>query len=263
MVYEKTAFLNDHKEELMALAKMNAPFLFFDFDGTLTPIVATPDLAFLSEHRKKILSDIKMKMPIAIVSGRNLIDLKERVGVEGIYYVGSHGLEIETPEGELFQIPIPRLAQEEYMEVTSVLQKKISPLPGIFIENKHFCFAVHYRLADVEVEKKALELVFNSLSKTKYLSLQHGKRVVEVKPNVDWHKGSAVLWILEREDSKKKIEPLVFYFGDDATDENAFKTLDGKAVTVCVMNPLRKTNAGYFLNDVEEVYSFIASLDFL
>ena len=76
-------------------------FLFLDYDGTLTPIVSTPDLALCPSEVKATLVKLRdlPKVSLAIISGRSLEDIREKVGIPGIIYVGNHGLEIENPAG--------------------------------------------------------------------------------------------------------------------------------------------------------------------
>ena len=72
-------------------------FLFLDYDGTLTPIVSLPELALCPSDVKRVLEELRdlTNVHVAIISGRSLEDLRKRVGVSDITYVGSHGLEME------------------------------------------------------------------------------------------------------------------------------------------------------------------------
>jgi trehalose 6-phosphate phosphatase len=69
--------------------------IFLDYDGTLTEIQKLPELAVLDKDVREILEKLKQKYTLGIVSGRALNDVKSLVKVDGIFYSGNHGLEIE------------------------------------------------------------------------------------------------------------------------------------------------------------------------
>src|ERR1700750_1310121 len=72
--------------------------LFLDFDGTISPIVAKPELASIDAQIKCTIERLKETggIQIAIISGRQLADVRARAGIDGIIYAGNHGLEIES-----------------------------------------------------------------------------------------------------------------------------------------------------------------------
>src|SRR5690625_7843786 len=74
---------------------------FFDYDGTLSPIVSRPEDAVLPEKTKELLSRLAGNERMTIISGRDKEDVKKRVGLSGVYYAGSHGFEIEDPLGRI------------------------------------------------------------------------------------------------------------------------------------------------------------------
>ncbi|HEY9304241.1 MAG TPA: trehalose-phosphatase, partial [Mycobacterium sp.] len=75
------------------------PAVFFDFDGTLSDIVNNPDAAQLVEGAADALTSLGAQCPVAILSGRDLADVRERIGLPGIWYAGSHGFELTGPDG--------------------------------------------------------------------------------------------------------------------------------------------------------------------
>lgn len=87
-----------HADELASrLARGGAVFL--DYDGTLTPIVADPEEAHLSAETREVIGELARHVPVAVISGRVLGDVRARVELDRIYYAGSHGFEISFPNG--------------------------------------------------------------------------------------------------------------------------------------------------------------------
>lgn len=97
--------------------------LLLDYDGTLAPIAPHPDLATLPPETKAVLQRLSnhSDVYVAIISGRNVDNVKKMVGIEGITYAGNHGLEILHPDGSKFVHPMPA----EYEEKVSGLLKSL------------------------------------------------------------------------------------------------------------------------------------------
>ena len=132
-------------------------------------------------------------------------------------------------------------------------EKKSLKIKGIIIENKFYTLSVHYRLVEKRVVEKLKKKFYNIAApyqKENKILVTHGKKVLEVRPNIIWNKGSMVRWILSRLHLK---DALIVYIGDDKTDEDAFKALKKKALTVLVSKKNKHTLAKYRLNSPEEV----------
>ena len=117
--------------------------IFLDYDGTLTPIVSHPEKAFLSDSTRQTLRALAMQEPVAILSGRELEDVRKRVAIDGIVYAGSHGFDIVGPRQLRRQeaiefLPALDLAEKE-------LREKLAGIAGALIERKRFSIATHYR----------------------------------------------------------------------------------------------------------------------
>lgn len=174
--------------------------IFLDFDGTLTPIVSSPEKTVLAETMKGILRRLT-EYPgcqVAIVSGRSLKNLKQLVGIKNIIYAGNHGLEF----GDLktsFKVPVPT----KYKVLLRSLRKKIvngcAAIPGVLIEEKKFSLSLHYRLVSKE-DARVMMNTFCSITeihkKQGELTIMAGKKVLEILPPVSWNKGNIVLLIL-------------------------------------------------------------------
>ena len=240
--------------------------LLSDYDGTLTPIVGRPVDAVLSPETRDELKQMSERpdFSVGIISGRSLPDIKMMVGLNGIYYAGNHGLEIEGPDLN-FVSPSARAAQTQIKVLSGQLSARLGNIEGVIIEDKGLSLSVHYRLVK-EGEEKTIAEIFRWIT-TPWLNegkirVTSGKKVWEVRPPIGWNKGKAVETISQKIKQSLAIEqPLTLYLGDDVTDEDAFKVLHypkGWSVFVGPENP--SSNAGYFLNSTSEVLTFLSRL---
>jgi len=234
-------------------------FLFLDYDGTLTPIVKRPELAILSKKRKVILKKLSRspKLTIAIISGRKLADVKKTVGLNNIYYAGNHGFEISGPGIKLVH-PKAQKYKPYLKQIAAKLKKSLKNISGIIIEDKDLCLSLHYRLAKSKDLKK-IKTIFNRTIKPlkKHVKITFGKKILEVRPKINWHKGKAVLWLFKKLSQNKKDIPI--YIGDDQTDEDAFKALRKKGLTIRV-GKSKGSRAQQCLKDIDSVYTFLLSM---
>lgn len=236
-------------------------FLFLDYDGTLTPIADTPQKAVIPEKTRELLNDLSTKhnCALAIISGRSLDDIKRIVGLKGIIYVGNHGLQIQGPKIK-FAAQVPLRYKSVLKQIKNELNKKLSFIKGAFIEDKGLSLTLHYRLVD----KKQIHHVKTIFHETVILyfvgdkiRIKPGKMVLEIRPPVEWDKGKVVLWLLTRQlFAARKERVLPVYIGDDIADEDAFKVLKNKGLTIFVGRP-RESYAGYYLKDPDEVADFL------
>ena len=233
--------------------------LFLDYDGTLTPIVSRPEDAVLSEKMRDILIRLAAQCTVAVVSGRGLKDVKKRVGIDDLYYAGSHGFEIEGPNDLKMEhdkaksfLPVLDDAEENLIELLSDIQ-------GAQVERKKFSIAVHYRNV-AENETSVVEGTVNQIIE-KYAELRksYGKKVYELRPDIDWDKGKAITWLMDALDIELPgVTP--FYIGDDLTDEDAFRTLELKGTGIVVGEGFRITAARYRLENTDRVVDFLNEL---
>ncbi len=237
-------------------------FLFLDYDGTLTPIVQTPQQAVLSHDIKTLLKRLTKKCDLAIISGRSLKDVKKRVGIKGIFYAGNHGWEIEGRGIRFKSRIVPRL-KKVLQHIRDGLKSKLSGIKGVFVEDKGLSLSVHYRLAD----KKDIGRIRNSFDEVTHFFLIRkkikgslGKKVFEVRPPLAWDKGTVVLWLLSAQKSiLKKGAPYPVYLGDDVTDEDAFKALKKKGLGIFVGRP-KDSYARFYLKGPHDVKKFLEQI---
>lgn len=239
-------------------------FICLDYDGTLTPIADTPDKAALSDQAKSALMKLinNSGCRLSIISGRSLQDIKMRVGLENVIYAGNHGLEIEGPSTKL-EGTIPERLRAVIRHIYKELQDRLIGIRGVIVEDKTITLSIHYRMAKSDdaltVKKIVNEITKPYLGKNK-MKVTAGKKVLEIKPDIEWDKGKVVLWLLARQQFKlddKKILPI--YIGDDVTDEDAFKVLRSKGLTIFV-GESGISQAEYYLKDTKEVIEFISRL---
>ena len=245
------------------LKKAKAIFLFLDYDGTLTPIVKKPELAILSSRMRALLEKNahKQRTEVAIISGRSLKNIKNLVNIKNISYVGNHGLELEGPRLKYTNsnaLRIKRYLDKIYKE----LAKALSGFKGVLIEHKGLTLSIHYRLLkgknSLAEVLKIIRRATKTFIKQKKIKITHGKKVVEIKPKINWDKGKIVLWLLNYLKKKKPWEDtLSIYLGDDTTDEDVFNVLRNRGIGIFVGNSDKKSLAKFYLKNTKEVAIFL------
>ncbi len=245
-------------ESLKILLHGKKPALFLDYDGTLTAIVDHPDLAVLSDTMKNALQTLQKRCPIAVISGRDLEDVRKKVGLSGMYYAGSHGFDMLDPEGRSISRGNPDTINTTLDQAEATLKGRLSAINGILLERKKYSLAVHYRQVAVDNHDAVRKVVEGFMEEQSALQVLPGKMVFDLKPAEDWHKGKAIQWILQQlpEDDR-----LAIFIGDDTTDEDGFRTFrESGGVGIVVMNNVRPTAARFRLNDVQQVEDFLKQL---
>lgn len=236
--------------------------LLLDFDGTLAPIVERPELAAIPPATREVLDRLLASAGVeaAVVSGRGMADARERAGIRGIPYAGNHGMEIEGPGVHRIH-PEAAAARPALEAVRGRLSRELREVPGSLVEDKGLTLSVHYRLVERDQVPRVRDTVLAISAASPDLHVTEGKEVLEVRPRVDWNKGRAVEFLLDHLDPAAGVP--VLYLGDDATDEDAFRTLRdrgaGEGVLVADPPPAR-TAASSYLRDPSEVATLFADL---
>jgi len=193
--------------------------LFLDFDGVLSPIVPRPDDAYVPEPTRRELERLASRYAlVAVVSGRTGDDVRARVGVPGVTIVGTHGLELDP-------------AADEWRERIAAFADAVG-WPDT--ERKGLAVTFHYRRAEDEEAAVAAIDEIAARARTEGLVARSGRKMLEVLPPVQANKGTAVTELLARSDLRRALVA-----GDDTTDLDAFRALDGLelAVRVAVATP--------------------------
>jgi len=206
---------------------------------------------------RQTLRSLAARVPVAILSGRDLDDLRGRVHVDGIVYAGSHGFDIAGAGGLRRELGAAYLAVLDAAETE--LREALDEIPGAQLERKHFSVAAHYRNVD---EKDAFEValaVDAVAARHRELRRIDGKKVYELLPDIDWNKGKAVLWLLETLNLERE-NVLPIYIGDDNTDEDAFRAVERRGVAILVSEQSQPTTARYSLKNPAEVECFLRAV---
>jgi trehalose 6-phosphate synthase len=257
--------LFDHLDDAHACVRgRNRLAVLLDFDGTLAPISEDPATVILPAEVESTLRRL-VNVPgvmVAILSGRALTDLQQRVGIDGVVYVGNHGLEMAGAGWSWTHDEAARIAPV-IAQIAARLHRRLRRVPGVLIEEKGLTASVHYRRvppAHHEGVRLAVNAEVESTGDPR-LRVTAGKRVVEVRPNVVWDKGAAARSLLERTYGSGWPDlSCVFYAGDDSTDEDAFRALGDAAITVKVGTPMPPTAARFLVHSSADVGALLTRL---
>jgi trehalose 6-phosphate phosphatase len=219
-------YLFEHLDSIEKLVRQ-APFgLITDVDGTISPIAPTPQEARVSPLCHEYLSILCTNLAlVAAISGRPAREVEKMVGIDGIVYIGNHGLERLT--GSHYELS---RGAEDYPEVIQAVIKELQglSLEGVIVEDKGISASVHYRLApEPGTARSAIMAAIEGLREKEKLELKSGKKVVDIRPSLPIDKGTAVRDLIESYNLHGGI-----YLGDDLTDIDAFR-----AIRSCSVNP--------------------------
>lgn len=231
--------------------------IFLDYDGTLTPIVERPQLATLSDRMRLTVRRLAAVVPVTIVSGRDIDVVEALVGVDGLGFVGSHGLDITGPAGSGLRKEVARQFQSELDDVEAELRRRVGVIEGAFVERKRFSISTHVRLVAPDARRRVEAEVNRLRDAHPALRREGGKMLYELRPDIEWDKGAAVGWLLE----KMGLElSSALFVGDDLTDETAFRALAGRGVGIVVAKTARPTDACLRLSGPAEVQTLLERL---
>ncbi|KAK9724751.1 hypothetical protein RND81_05G096000 [Saponaria officinalis] len=270
------AWLIDHPsalmsfEEMINVAKEKKIVVFLDYDGTLSPIVEDPDLAVMSDAMRSAVRHVASHFPTAIISGRSRNKVYDFVQLNDVYYAGSHGMDIMTKrhksgdkkgnEAKIFQP-----AQEFLPDIQKIykeLEEEVENIEGVTVEDNRFCISVHFRRAKETDYALVEEKVKSVLARHSRFRLTRGRKVLEIRPSINWNKGNAVEYLLETLGFAEPNDVVPIYIGDDTTDEDAFKVIHKRkqGFPILVSKKPKETSASYSLVDPSEVLSFLLRL---
>ncbi len=226
--------------------------LFLDFDGTLHPLRRRPEAVALDRSTRRVLARLsrRRRVTLCVISGRRRDDLKKRVGVPGLVYLGLHGWERGSG------VRASARLRAAVKRVRQSLERRLRNLRGIWVEDKTLSFVVHYRAARATIARRARSIVRGAVRPHRSeLRVLAGKKVWEVLPREVPGKGAAAKAFLARGFDSA----LPIYIGDDTSDEEAFAAL-GRGLTIRVGRS-RRTQARFTLRNPLEVRSFLQRLE--
>ena len=211
--------LLDYTEELTGLLDGRMG-LFVDFDGTISHLAPTPDDAVISPGAADALRRLHGTVAlVCVISGRGVSNLRAKVGVDGLVYVGNHGGE-RYEDGKLVAAPGMAEYEERIAGLMGALRRQVDS-PGIVWENKRYSAAVHFRATeDPPGVRTALATAVSRVDEVDGLQVFWGKMILEIRAPNGVHKGDALRDLVR----EHRLDAAVF-LGDDMTDLDAMKTL--------------------------------------
>lgn len=182
----------------------------FDFDGTLAKIVTQPTDAYMTKTTEKLLKELSSLVPVAVISGRSILDLRKRIGFNPQFLIGNHGLE------GLGKNNFALTDAQKICARWNKTLKKQNFEKGVEIEDKTYSLALHFRQSrNKTLAKNQIQSTIESLRPLPRIIT--GKSVVNLLPPGARHKGVAMLDLIQKSGAKH-----AFYIGDDDTDEDIF-----------------------------------------
>ncbi|APR83222.1 Alpha,alpha-trehalose-phosphate synthase [Minicystis rosea] len=206
--------------------------MILDYDGTLVPIAALPELAEPDAEVLDLLRDLAARPStrVHLASGRRQEDLERWFGALPIDLHAEHGFTSRDPEGIWTTVPLP--APDWLPEVRAIFDGITARTPGSFVEDKQQSLAWHYRVADFELARERLREIATPLSepiRAHDLEILRGSKVIEVRPR-GLNKGLVVARALSRTPEGTAVVAI----GDDRTDEDLFAALPPSALAIHV-----------------------------
>ncbi|MHB1415567.1 MAG: trehalose-phosphatase [Chloroflexota bacterium] len=195
--------------------------LITDIDGTISPIAPTPAEAVVTPLCRRFLSELCARLDlVAAVSGRSAEDAYGMLGIQGMVYVGNHGLET-WQNGRVEVLP----EAKDYLPLIAAAVADVAAatrqLAGIIYENKGVTASIHYRLSpDRALARQSILEALGASKAASHLRFTEGRMVVEIRPPVQANKGTAVETLLRTANLRGAV-----YLGDDVTDVDAFRAL--------------------------------------
>jgi trehalose 6-phosphate phosphatase len=223
----------------------------FDFDGTLAPIVKEPEHAHLRRGFAQRLVDLRAYAPVAIITGRSVDDVRARLGFEPEFLIGNHGLE-GVPGWSSRSEDYAALCQRWRSELDSLL-REAGVDPKIWIEDKRYSLALHYRNAQhrAQAEKQLAALIAHLAPPPRVVA---GKCVFNLVPPDAPDKGTALLHLMRATGAATAI-----YLGDDVTDEDVFRLARPEILSIRV-EPSAHSAAEFCLHNRSDVATLLDTL---
>ena len=244
------------KEILRNIKPGRRLLLFLDYDGTLVPIQRNPERAVLPLRKRSALEALGESMFVCIVSGRSLADVHRCVGIEGLAYIGNHGLEAKWGRYSWVH-PLAKKRRPALGRLLKRIEARTDRFCRLLVEDKGLTGSVHFRRLDPALIVPLRRIVDDEVGRTGgAFIVTEGKKVFEIRPVADWDKGLGIRKLMKWLPRQRGI--LRIFIGDDRTDEDAFRVLGGDSITVHVGRG-RATRARYRLADVERVWAFLAN----
>lgn len=220
----------------------------FDFDGTLSPITAQPDDAHLPDEVFQRLLSLSQIVPVGVLTGRGLDDIRHRLGFDPQYLVGNHGMQ-GLPGWEAESAAYRALCQNW----VAAIRPNLPADSGVFIEDKTYSLSLHYRTArDPDAAAAQLRELVDALDPPP--RVVDGKFVLNLLPEGAPDKGRALERLIELSACST-----VLYVGDDVTDEDAFRISHPGLLSVRI-EPHDQSAAAFYLPRRHDIVHLLDNL---
>jgi alpha,alpha-trehalase len=239
--------------QLAGIAIGRKSALFLNYDVALSRVASNSDTVALVDGAAQALKSLAGLFPIVVVSGRELAEIRDLVGIPGIWYAGSHGFELAGPDGSHREYEAGTVAVPALAGAAAALRGALEQIPGVRIVHTRFAVEVHYR--DVASERVG-EIVATTrrLGQRNRLRIATGPTRIELRPQVDCGKGTMLAWIQSHIDGSNSAVPI--YIGGDISDEDAFEAVQLGGIGIAVRQEEdgdRRTAARFVLDGPDQV----------
>jgi alpha,alpha-trehalase len=234
-----------------------------DFDGTLASFDVDPAAPRLSAETRHVLESLATRdeVTVGLVSGRRLDDLDSRTQLPPyVYLAGLHGLEIRHGN-RAWRHPHLVESRELADQVADAINRAVGGTPGLKLEHKGVSVTVHVRAVNPDFRQDVLRAAMDAARtwlESGTLKALDASEAVELLPNIPWNKGDAVRWIIDDIETRARKPAWCIFFGDDVTDEDAFRAVR-RGLTV-VVGP-RPSLARLRLNSPSDVAAVLAHVN--
>ena len=244
--------LSDPSEVASAVGDVRQWLVVLDFDGTLAPIVERPQDAALASGAHDVVTDLCDLTEVAVVTGRPVEDVLDRLDGLPVTVVGNHGTQARLEDGSTVDLLDTSQLAEVLDDAQAELRALVDPEEGWEVERKPTSIAVHdRRVPDARREAVLPELrdvLEEHAERDPGWKVLAGHRVTELAPR-DADKGTALAWLLEHSEHDRAV-----VLGDDVTDEDAFAVADERdGLAVLVAEESRPTAASMRVADPDAV----------
>lgn len=233
------------------------PALFIDFDSALPHVVRELGVSALTPRATRALEALSALCPVTILSSYDLADLQSSIGVPGLWYYGSDGLEFCAPDHSHHQHDAAVATIPLLESAAAMLENRLEGIPGIRLEHRRFAIVIHYGTAPAK-QTADINIAVHAAARQHHLRITQGHNAVELHPDVDWRECKMLHRILEMAGDGIPLLPI--YIGSDWSDELAFDAIEHDGVSIILRNNGdgdRRTSAQFSVENAERVVDFL------
>ena len=229
--------------------------IFLDYDGTLAAFAPTPDTILPDQKLIALIKKMVHSHGVlpAVISGRRLAHIQKLLPVKGLLLGGTYGIEMQLPDGQLFNILSFEEVRASIEPLIPLWKEWIGKSQAIYLEDKGWALALHNRITEPSDQEPVLlriSKMTEEIMPSEGFRLSGNERFLEIAP-IKANKAEAVKLVLSK---MTPSNALVFYFGDDDKDEEAFRpVLDAGGFTIRIMKAPVQTKAQVLLKSPEEL----------